>query len=165
MENPPSKFFRLAPGNEVRLRYAYVIKCNKVSKNTEGEITEILCTYDPDTKSGSGIPLTRKVKGTIHWLSASQAIPAEIRLYDRLFINENPDDVEEDKDFKSNLNPDSLQIINGFVEPVLDDAIHESKYQFERNGYFCVDLDSTPEKLVFNRTVSLRDSWTKMNKD
>ena len=165
MENPPGKFFRLAPGNEVRLRYAYVIKCNEVVKNSDGEITEIFCTYDPDTKSGSGIPLNRKVKGTIHWLSAPHAIPAEIRLYDRLFINENPDVAEEDKDFKSNLNPDSLQIVNGFVEPFLADAIHESKYQFERNGYFCVDLDSTPKKLVFNRTVSLKDSWTKtMNK-
>ncbi|MBU1012014.1 MAG: glutamine--tRNA ligase/YqeY domain fusion protein [Bacteroidetes bacterium] len=165
MENPSGKFFRLAPGNEVRLRYAYVIKCNEVVKNSEGEIIEILCTYDPDTKSGSGIPLTRKVKGTIHWLSAPHAIPAEIRLYDRLFLNENPDLVEEDKDFKSNLNPDSLQIVNGYVEPVLADAIHESKYQFERNGYFCVDLDSKPDKLVFNRTVSLKDSWAKMNKD
>ncbi len=164
MENPPGKFFRLTPGKEVRLRYAYVIKCTEVIKNNAGEITEIHCTYDQETKSGTGIPLNRKVKGTIHWLSALHAIPAEIRLYDRLFINENPDITDEGKDFKSNLNPDSLKVVNGFVEPVLADAFHESKYQFERNGYFCVDLDSSPEKLVFNRTVALRDSWAKMNK-
>lgn len=165
MEDPPRKFFRLTPGKEVRLRYAYVIMCNEVIKNDVGEITEIHCTYDPETKSGTGIPLNRKVKGTIHWLSAAHAIPAEVRLYDRLFINENPDVAEEGKDFKSNLNPESLKIVNGFVEPILKGAVHEAKYQFERNGYFCVDLDSTPEKLVFNRTVALRDSWSKkMNK-
>lgn len=165
MEDPPRKFFRLTPGKEVRLRYAYVIMCNEGIKNDAGEITEIHCTYDPETKSGTGIPLNRKVKGTIHWLSAAHAIPAEVRLYDRLFINENPDVAEEGKDFKSNLNPDSLQIVNGFVEPVLAGAMPEAKFQFERTGYFCVDLDSTSEKLVFNRTVALRDSWAKkMNK-
>jgi glutaminyl-tRNA synthetase len=164
IEDPPKKFFRLSPGKEVRLKFAYVIMCNEVLKNEIGEITEIHCTYDPETKSGTGIPLNRKVKGVIHWLSAAHAIPAEIRLYDRLFLNENPDIAEEGKDFKSNLNPDSLKIINGFVEPTLSKAANESKYQFERNGYFCVDLDSSPKKLVFNRTVGLRDSWAKMNK-
>jgi glutaminyl-tRNA synthetase len=164
MEDPPKKFFRLTPGKEVRLRYAYVIMCNEVIKNEAGEITEIHCTYDPETKSGSGIPLNRKVKGAIHWLSAPHAIRAEVRLYDRLFVNENPDKAEEGKDFISNLNLDSLKVVNAFVEPVLKNAEHEAKYQFERNGYFCVDLDSGPEKLVFNRTVGLRDSWSKMMK-
>lgn len=164
MEDPPKKFFRLTVGKEVRLKFAYVIKCNEIVKTKNGEITEIHCTYDPETKSGTGIPLNRKVKGVIHWLSASHAIPAEVRLYDRLFVNENPDEAEEGKDFKSNLNPNSLQVVNAFVEPVLAGATHESKYQFERTGYFCVDRDSTSEKLIFNRTVALRDSWAKMNK-
>jgi len=159
MENPPGKFFRLAPGKEVRLRYAYIIKCNEVIKNANGEIIELRCSYDPETKSGSTV--SRKVKGTIHWLSVKHAIGAEIRLYDRLFKNENPDEAEEGKDFISNLNKDSLKIVNGFIEPYLKDAQVEAKYQFERNGYFCVDKDSAPERLVFNRTVPLRDSWSK----
>lgn len=162
MEDPPRKFFRLRPGKEVRLRYAYVIMCNEVIKNDVGEITEIHCTYDPETKSGSGIPLNRKVKGTIHWLSAPHAIQAEVRLYDRLFVNENPDNAEERKDFKSNINPQSLTVIKAFVEASLADAEVGSKYQFERTGYFCVDKDSAKNKLVFNRTVPLRDSWAKM---
>lgn len=162
MEDPPRKFFRLTPGKEVRLRYAYVIMCNEVIKNDVGEITEIHCIYDPETKSGSGIPLNRKVKGTIHWLSAPHAIQAEVRLYDRLFVNENPDNAEEGKDFKSNINPKSLTVIKAFVEASLADAEVGSKYQFERTGYFCVDKDSAKNKLVFNRTVPLRDSWAKM---
>ena len=162
MEDPPRKFFRLSPGNEVRLRYAYIIKCEEVIKDENGNITELRCTYDVDTKSG-GSAAGRKVKGTIHWVSANTAIPAEIRIYDRLFVNENPDKAEEGKDFKSNLNPASLEIKNGFVEPSLANAEPEAKYQFERRGYFCVDSrDSKEGKLVFNRTVALRDSWGKM---
>jgi glutaminyl-tRNA synthetase len=164
MEDPPRKFFRLSPGNEVRLRYAYIIKCEEVIKDDEGNIIELRCTYDPDTKSG-GPAAGRKVKGTIHWVSAQHALPAEIRLYDRLFLKENPDEADEGKDFKSNLNPESLEVKQGFVEPSLANAEPESKYQFERRGYFCVDSkDSTEGKLVFNRTVALRDSWSRMHK-
>lgn len=162
MEDPPRKFFRLSPGNEVRLRYAYIIKCEEVVRNADGEIVELRCTYDKDTKSG-GPAAGRKVKGTIHWVSAPHAVPAEIRLYDRLFLNENPDEAEEGQDFKSNLNPESLEIRRGFVEPGLAGAEAGSKYQFERRGYFCVDLkDSRAGGLVFNRTVPLRDSWARM---
>ncbi|MEN8225452.1 MAG: glutamine--tRNA ligase/YqeY domain fusion protein [Bacteroidota bacterium] len=164
MEDPPRKFFRLAPGREVRLRYAYIIKCEEMIKDADGKITELRCTYDKDTKSG-GPAAGRKVKGTIHWVSAEHALPAEIRLYDRLFLDENPDTGEEGKDFKSNLNPDSLEVKNGFVEPSLAGAVPEAKYQFERRGYFCVDSkDSKEGKLVFNRTVALRDSWSKIHK-
>ena len=162
MEDPPRKFFRLALDREVRLRYAYIIKCEEVVKDDEGNVVELRCTYDVDTKSG-GPAAGRKVKGTIHWVSVEHALPAEIRLYDRLFINENPDQAEEGKDFKSNLNPDSLEVRNGFVEPSLKNAKPEAKYQFERRGYFCVDMkDSKADKLAFNRTVALRDSWKKM---
>jgi glutaminyl-tRNA synthetase len=161
MEDPPGKFFRLSPGKEVRLRYAYIIKCEEVVKDANGNITEIRCTYDPDTRSG-GPAASRKVKGTIHWVSAPHALPAEIRLYDRLFLKEDPDDVEEGEDFKAGLNPDSLEVKTGYVEPSLSQAEPESKYQFERLGYFCVDTrDSTRGKPVFNRTVPLRDSWTR----
>ncbi len=164
MEDPPRKFFRLAPEREVRLRYAFIIKCEEVIKDDEGNVIELRCTYDKDTKSG-GPASGRKVKGTIHWVSAEHALPAEIRIYDRLFLNENPDEAEEGKDFKSNLNPDSLEIKNGFVEPSLKGAKAETRYQFERRGYFCVDSkDSGEGKLVFNRTVALRDSWLKMQK-
>ena len=164
MEDPPRKFFRLAPEREVRLRYAYIIKCEEVIKDDEGNVIELRCTYDKDTKSG-GPASGRKVKGTIHWVSAEHALPAEIRIYDRLFLNENPDEAEEGKDFKSNLNPDSLEIKNGFVEPGLKGAKAETRYQFERRGYFCADSkDSGEGKLVFNRTVALRDSWLKMQK-
>jgi len=164
MEDPPRKFFRLALDREVRLRYAYIIKCEEVIKDDEGNVVELRCTYDVDTKSG-GPSAGRKVKGTIHWVSAEHALPAEIRLYDRLFVNENPDKAEEGKDFKSNLNPDSLEVRNGFVEPSLENAEPEAKFQFERRGYFCVDTrDSKEGKLVFNRTVALRDSWGKMMK-
>jgi glutaminyl-tRNA synthetase len=164
MEDPPRKFFRLAPEREVRLRYAYIIKCEEVIKDADGNITEIHCTYDKDTKSG-GPAANRKVKGTIHWVSAKHALPAEIRIYDRLFLTENPDEAEDGKDFKSNLNPDSLEVKNGFVEPSLADAVPETRYQFERRGYFCVDSkDSRAGALVFNRTVALRDSWSKIQK-
>jgi glutaminyl-tRNA synthetase len=161
MEIPPKQFFRLSPGHEVRLKSAYIIKCEKVMKDPSGKITEIHCTYDPDTRSG-GAASNRKVKSTIHWVSAKHAIPAEIRLYDRLFNKEDPDVAEEGKDFISNLNPDSLEILNGFVEPSLKGAQTLEKFQFQRIGYFCVDPDSTGERLVFNRTVPLKDTWAKI---
>ena len=161
MEDPPAKFFRLGPGKEVRLKGAYIIKCDSFKKDEKGNISEIYCTYDPETKSGSGSQ--RKVKGTLHWVSANQAIDAEIRMYDRLFINEFPDEVEDEtKDFKINLNPDSLKVITGKIEPGVKDAKPLDKFQFQRLGYFCVDPDSTSEKLVFNRTVTLKDAWTKL---
>jgi len=163
MEDAPKKFFRLAPGREVRLRSAYIIKCEKVIKDEDGNVTELHCTYDPDTKSGTGT-VQRKVKGTIHWLSAPHAMETEVRLYDRLFVTENPDVAEEGKDFKSNMNPDSLQKITAFVEPFMKDAKVLDKVQFVRTGYFCVDKDSTSDKLVFNRTLALKDSWAKQQK-
>lgn len=164
MEDAPRKFFRLAPDREVRLRNGYIIKCNEVIKDNDGNVVELRCTYDPETKSGSAT-VQRKVKGTIHWVSVEHAIEAEVRLYDRLFLTETPDVAEEGKDFKSNLNPDSLKVITAYVEPYLKDVKADDKFQFLRTGYFCVDKDSTPDKLVFNRTVGLRDSWAKkMNK-
>jgi len=162
MEDPPKKFFRLGPGREVRLKGAYIIKCEDYKKNPDGNISEIYCTYDPETKSGSGV--SRKVKGTLHWVSVEHALNAEVRIYDRLFKKENPDKAEEGSDFKSNINPDSLKIITGKVEPGLNEAKPLDKFQFQRLGYFCVDRDSNKEKLVFNRTVTLRDTWAKMNK-
>ncbi len=161
MEEPAKKFFRLAPGREVRLRYAYFIKCEKVVKDEiSGEIIELHCTYDPDTLGGSA-PDGRKVKGTIHWVSAAHGVPAEVRLYDRLFSQENPDAGEAD--FKTFVNPESLLVLNDcLVEPSLANAKPGSHYQFERQGYFCVDsLDSKDGKPVFNRTVTLRDTWEK----
>ena len=164
MENPPAKFYRLAPGREVRLRYAYFIKCTNAVKDKDGNIVELHCTFDPATKGGDA-PDGRKVKSTIHWVSAKDAIQAEVRLYDNLFIKENPDDVPEGKDFTVNLNPKSLEVLsNCFVEPALKDAKPSSRYQFERLGYFCVDPDSSKGKLVFNRTVTLRDEWAKIQK-
>ncbi len=162
-EEPPPKFFRLTPGREVRLRYAYFITCTGVVKDENGEIVELHCTYDPATKGGDA-PDGRKVKATLHWVSAAHALPAEVRLYDRLFAKENPDAVEGGKDFKSNLNPDSLEVLaRCYVEPSLKGAAPGHIVQFERQGYFCVDSqDSTPEKLVFNRTVALRDPWAKI---
>jgi glutaminyl-tRNA synthetase len=160
MEDPPNKFFRLGPGKEVRLKGAYIVKCEGFKKDENGNIIEIYCTYDPETKSGSGS--LRKVKGTLHWVSANHAIDAEIRLYDRLFINEFPDEAEEGKDFKDNLNPDSLKVITGKIEPSVASAKPLDKFQFQRLGYFCVDPDSTNEKLVFNRTVTLKEAWTKL---
>lgn len=163
MEDAPKKFFRLAPDREVRLRSAYIIKCEKVIKDEKGNVTELHCTYDIDTKSGTGTA-QRKVKGTIHWLSVAHAMEAEVRLYDRLFVTENPDVAEEGKDFKSNMNLDSLKKITAFVEPFMKDAKPLDKVQFVRTGYFCVDKDSTDDKLVFNRTISLKDSWAKKMK-
>lgn len=164
MENPPKKFFRLAPGREVRLKGAYIIKCEQVIKDEEsGEIIELHCTYDPNSRSG-GPTSGRKVKGTLHWVSASHALKAEVRLYDHLFIKENPED-EEESDFKKYLNPKSLEKLTGcMVEPVVEGALPEERYQFLRQGYFCVDKDSTETKLVFNRIVSLRDTWAKIQK-
>ena len=162
MENPPLKFYRLAPGKEVRLRYAYFIKCVDVIKDKEGNILEIHCTYDPLTKGGDA-PDGRKVKATLHWVSAKHSISAEARLYDKLFINENPLKVEEGKDFKDNLNPNSLQVIKDLkLEPSLLGAKPGDIYQFERLGYFCVDPDSTDGKIVFNRTVTLKDEWARI---
>jgi glutaminyl-tRNA synthetase len=164
-EIPPPKYFRLSPGREVRLRYAYFITCTGVVKDGKtGEIIEIHCTYDPATRGGDA-PDGRKVKATLHWLSARHALPASVRLYERLFLNENPNAVAEGQDFLSNLNPDSLEVLEGcFVEPGLAEAPVESRYQFERQGYFCVDPDSREGKLVFNRTVSLKDTWAKIEK-
>ena len=160
MEDPPKKYFRLAPGAEVRLRYGYFIKCNEVVKDAEGQVTELRCTYDPSSKGGQS-PDGRKVKGTIHWVSARHAVDAEIRLYDRLFSVENPDDTAEGQDYKDNLNPDSLTVLTGKVEPFLKGTVPGDKFQFERVGYFCTDPDSTPERPVFNRTVTMKDSWAR----
>ena len=161
MEVPPKKYFRLSPGNEVRLRYAYLIRCNEVIKNEQGEIVELRCTYDPMSKGGQSSD-GRKVKGVIHWVSAPHAKEAEIRLFDRLFTRESLDDIEEGKTFKDYLNPASLTVMKGYVEPSLAGTDPGSKYQFERIGYFCADKDSSIEKPVFNRTVTLKDSWSKM---
>ncbi len=164
MENPPAKFYRLAPGREIRLRYAYFITCKDVVKDSTGRVVELRCTYDPATRGGNA-PDGRKVKSTLHWVSAEHAIDAEVRLYDRLFLKENPTDVEEGHDWKENINPDSLKILTSCkVEPSLAGAAPLSKYQFERLGYFCVDLDTTEDKLIFNRTVPLKDTWTKIRK-
>ncbi|MEE4197988.1 MAG: glutamine--tRNA ligase/YqeY domain fusion protein [Bacteroidales bacterium] len=166
MEDAPRKFFRLAPGKEVRLKAAYIIQCEEVIKDAAGNITELRCTYDPDSKSGSGTEASkRKVKGTLHWVSAKHALSAEVRLYDRLFNDPDPSG-HKDRDFKEFINPESLNILTQCkVEPGLKDAKPESKFQFQRLGYFCVDKkDSRPEKLVFNRTVPLKDSWSKKNK-
>ncbi len=163
-EDPPKKFFRLAPGREVRLRYAYYITCVKVVKDEQtGQVVELHCTYDPETRGGSS-PDGRKVKATLHWVSAAHAIEAEARLYDHLFVKENPSD-EKDADFKKFLNPNSLEILSCYVEPSLAGAAPGSRCQFERLGYFCVDyVDSSDKKLVFNRTVTLRDTWARIQK-
>jgi glutaminyl-tRNA synthetase len=161
MEKPPKEFFRLALGREVRLRYAYIIKCVEAVKDKAGKVVELHCTYDPETRSGEA-GSSRKVKGTIHWVSTAHALKAEVRLYDRLFTVENPGDVD---DFVTILNPNSLQPVTGYVEPSLAGATPGSKYQFERLGYFCVDAkESSAERLVFNRTVTLRDTWAKIAK-
>ncbi len=164
MEDPPRKFFRLAPGREVRLRYAYFVTCTDVVKDDNGEIVELHCTYDPATRGGDA-PDGRRVKATLHWVSAQHAAQAEVRLYDNLFTKENPDDVEEGQDFTVNLNPNSLEVrTNCFVEPSLCEAKPLDRFQFERLGYFCVDRDSSAEKPVMNRTVGLRDTWAKIQK-
>ena len=162
MEDAPKKFFRLTVGGEVRLKYAYIIRCNEVVKNEQGEIVELRCTYDEDSKSGSGTEAAqRKVKGTLHWVPAHAHVSAELRLYDRLFNVADPLDVPEGHDFLEHINPDSLQYATAVIEPSVAGAAAGYRCQFERTGYFCVDKDSTAEKLVFNRTVSLKDSWSK----
>jgi glutaminyl-tRNA synthetase len=164
MEDPPKKFFRLSPGSEVRLRSAYIIKCESVVKDPKtGKIAELHCTYDPMTKSGMP-ESTRKVKGTLHWVSVKHSTKAEVRLYDRLFIKENPEASDEGKDYKDYLNPDSLKIVNAFLEPSIEKAVPGDKFQFERIGYFCVDKDSNKDHLILNRTVTLKDSWAKSEK-
>jgi glutaminyl-tRNA synthetase len=164
-EDPPKKYFRLAPGREVRLRYAYFITCVDFVKDEQtGEVIELHCTYDPATRGGDA-PDGRKVKATLHWVSAAHAVKVEARLYDRLFLKANPEDIEEGEDFISNLNPNSLEVLDRcYVESNISKAEPGEIYQFERQGYFYVDLDSAPGKLVFNRTVSLRDSWAKIEK-
>ncbi len=164
MENPPRRFYRLFPGQEVRLRYAYYITCTDVVKDEQGEVVEIHCTYDPESRGG-GTPDGRRVRGTLHWVSAPHALEAEVRLYDHLFTKEDPDDVAAGQDFTANINPNSLEVIPAAkVEPGLAGAAPGTRYQFERKGYFVVDPDSTAEKPVFNRTVSLRDTWAKIQK-
>ncbi|GHT41824.1 glutamine--tRNA ligase [Planctomycetales bacterium] len=165
VENAPKKYFRLTPGQEVRLRYAYYVTCTGCVKDAAGNVTEVHCTYDPESRGGTTAD-GRRVQGTIHWVSAEHAVNAEVRLYDRLFTKENPDDPQDPTDYKEYLNKDSLQIISDAkLEPSLAEATVKDRYQFERIGYFCVDsVDSTPQKLVFNRTVSLRDSWAKIEK-
>ena len=163
MENPPKKFFRLQPGGEVRLRYAYLIKCEEVVKDAEGNITELHCTYDPQSGGGSSSD-GRRVKGVIHWVSADDAFEAEVRLFNPLFLTEDPDDCAEGKTWEDNLNPDSMVRIKGWLEPSLREVPVGQAVQFERVGYFCPDTDSTPKHPVFNRTVTLKDSWAKINK-
>jgi len=158
MEEPVKKFFRLAPGKEVRLRYTYFITCQEVIKDANGEVIELRCTYDPATKTGYA-PDERKVKGTIQWVDANSCINAEARIYDRLFTKENPEESAEGGSYVDNLNPDSLKTISCLVEPTVKNVPAGSKYQFERIGYFCADKDSTAEKMVFNLTVSLKESW------
>ncbi len=161
-EDPPKQYYRLAPGREVRLRYGYFITCQEVIKDADGQIVELRCTYDPATRGGNA-PDGRKVKSTIHWVSAAHALDAEVRLYDNLFTKENPNEVEEGQEFTANLNPNSLEVLtNGKVEPSLHAATTGARYQFERLGYFSVDPDSTAERLVFNRTIGLRDTWSKI---
>ncbi len=162
-EIPPPKYYRLAPGREVRLRYAYFIKCVDVVKDAEGNVVELRCTYDPATRGGDA-PDGRKVKATLHWVSARHAVEAEARLYDHLFVKPDPEEVEPGGSFLDNLNPNSLQIIRCFVEPSVIGSEVGTRYQFERLGYFCVDPDSTPSRLVFNRTVTLRDTWAKVER-
>ncbi len=163
-EDPPKKFFRLAPGAEVRLKHAYIIKCEKVIKDAAGSINELRCTYDPLTKSG-GPNSDRKVKGTLHWVSAGHAVNAQVRLYSNLFLKENPDEVEEGKTFLDNLNPESLVVLDSCkVEESCSSLAPGDRFQFMRHGYFCVDPDSTSERKVFNRSVSLKDTWAKIEK-
>ncbi len=160
MENPPKKYFRLSPGTEVRLKYAYIIKCEEVIKDELGNVTALRCTYDPETRSGGAS--NRQVKGTIHWVSAAQAVPAEVRLFDRLFTEAHMDDIPEDKDYKDYLNSTSLQLTKAYLEPSLKDVQPGVNVQFERLGYFIPDKDSRPDQLIFNRTVTLKDAWAKM---
>jgi glutaminyl-tRNA synthetase len=163
-EAPPKGYFRLSPGKEVRLRYGYFITAQRVVKNAQGEVVEVHCTYDPATRGGNA-PDGRKVKSTIHWVSAAHAVRAEVRVYETLFSKPDPNDVPEGAEFTANLNPNSLQIVsNAMVEPSLKNASSGERFQFERLGYFCVDPDSRPDALVFNRTVALKDTWAKVEK-
>jgi glutaminyl-tRNA synthetase len=157
METPPPKYFRLRPGGEVRLKYGYIIRCDKVVKDAAGEIVELHCAADLESKTG-GATSARKVKGTIHWVSARHAVDAEVRLYDRLFLVPEPD---ADGDFKKHINPHSLEIVHAKCEPSLREARPEIRYQFERLAYFALERESTPEKLIFNRTITLKDAWAK----
>ena len=164
LENAPSKFFRLKPGGEVRLRYAYIIKCDEVIKDASGKVVELKCSYDPETKSGTGPAAERKVKGTIHWVSASTGHCAEVRLYDRLFLSESPEESPEGKTFLDNINPNSKTILHAVVEPALAQIQPGSRVQFERNGYYFADeIDSKPGAPVFNRIVTLKDTWAKIS--
>jgi len=164
-EDPPKGYFRLAPGREVRLRYGYLVTCNSVVKDAAGNVVELHCSYDPATRGGN-TPDGRKVKSTIHWVSAAHAVDCEVRLYESLFMKENPNEVADGEDFTANLNPHSLEVVSSAkAEPSLRDASTGSRYQFERLGYFCVDEDSTLERLVFNRTIGLRDTWSKIQRD
>ena len=159
MEDPPKKFFRLAPGQKVRLKSAYIIQCNEVIKNADGSVAEVHCTYLPESKSG-GDTSGLKVQGTLHWVSVKHAVPVELRLYDRLFKVEDPSN--EEHDFKEYINPDSLKIISSaYAEPSLKNAKFDERYQFLRKGYFCLDKESSEEKLIFSRTVTLKDTWAK----
>jgi glutaminyl-tRNA synthetase len=162
MENPPKKFFRLAPGQKVRLKSAYIIQCEDIIKDDSGKVTEVRCSYIPESKSGGDVS-GMKVQGTLHWVSVQHALPVELRLYDRLFKTEDP--TGEPGDFKQYINPDSLKIISSaFAEPSLKTAKFEERYQFLRKGYFCLDRDSSEEKMIFNRTVTLKDAWAKEQK-
>ncbi len=164
-EDPPKQYFRLSPGREVRLRYGYFVTCTSVVKDEKGEVIEVHCTYDPATRGGNSPPDGRKVKATIHWVSAAHAGDAEVRLYDNLFTKQDPNQTEEGQDFTANLNPQSLEVLrHAKLEPSLANAAVGSRYQFERLGYFCVDHDSAPGKLVFNRTVALKDTWARIEK-
>jgi glutaminyl-tRNA synthetase len=161
MEDPPRRFYRLAPGREVRLRYAYFVTCVDVIKDENGEVVELHCTYDPATRGGDA-PDGRKVKATLHWVSARHALDAEVRDYDRLFAVSDPMDAPEGADFVDNLSPESSAISTCKIEPSVRDAVSGTRYQFERKGYYCVDPDTTPGKLILNQTISLRDSWAKI---
>ena len=161
MENPPKKYYRLSPGGEVRLRYAYLIRCDEVIRDAEGRVTELRCTYDPESAGGKSSD-GRRAKGVIHWVSAAHAVRAEVRLFDRLFTRASLDDLEEGKTFLDYLNPESLRKVTGYLEPSLAEASMGDKFQFERTGYFCMDRDSAPGRPVFNRTVTLKDSWAKI---
>ena len=164
-EVPPPKYFRLSPGREVRLRYGYFITCTSVVKNDRGEVVEVHCTYDPETRGGNSPPDGRKVKSTIHWVSAAHAVNAEVRIYENLFSKEDPNQTAEGEEFTANLNPNSLEVLtDAKLEPSLANAASGSRYQFERLGYFCVDPDSAPGKPVFNRTVALKDTWARIEK-
>ena len=164
-EIPPPKYFRLSPGREVRLRYGYFVTCTSVVKNEKGEVVEVRCTYDPSTRGGNNPPDGRKVKSTIHWVSAGHAVNAEVRLYENLFSKEDPNQIEDGQDFTANLNPISLEVLTDCkLEPSLATLTPGTRYQFERLGYFCVDPDSTPGKAVFNRTVALKDTWARIEK-